>query len=77
MNEIDLYRRISLIHAVKCNETEMTVEAVTSFNRLLDFKNQIASGTDDDLENQINQWMNESPIVSEAEIMKLYNAKKS
>lgn len=72
MNKLELYKRISKIHAIKCSRTTTEVAAITSFNETTKFKNQLEAVSNDnellDLINSVNIWAGSNPVASDNEI---------
>lgn len=75
MNKYYLFRKASVIHAIKCANTNDFELAVKSFETLLEFKNRIIKAKDIDELNQIDSdldaWAAESPVASQNEIKNL------
>tara|TARA_Y100000588_G_C13901800_1_gene773214 strand:+ start:363 stop:578 length:216 start_codon:yes stop_codon:yes gene_type:complete len=70
---ITLFRKISLIHAIKCDKTNDENIANRSFKKLDNLKTKINSGENVTIE--ITEWMQENPAVTEAEIKELNGGK--
>ena len=69
---LSIYRKLSIIHSIKCNYTGSSRVAEESFHKLNELKNRLSNGK---LENQVIQdWMTTNPAVSEAEIEMLANS---
>lgn len=66
-----MLRKISLIHAVKCNKTTSEMIAIQSFNTLGELKNQIDINQTPDFQGIIplvDAWQNQVPIVTDYDI---------
>lgn len=70
---ITLFRKISLIHAIKCGKTDDENIANKSFEKLDNLKTKVNSG--EKITNEITEWMQENPTVSEMEIKELNGGK--
>ena len=69
-----LLRKISVIHAIKCNNSETFTGAIASFEKLNEVKLRIinSSGIEfDSISKEIETWAGTSPIASISEINKL------
>jgi len=80
MENISILRKISLIHAVKCNKTTSTATAIGSFNTLIDLKVLIENSQSNDLEvlnEKVIEWQNQKPEVSNYEISSLLSYKRN
>lgn len=80
MENISIFRRISLIHAVKCNKTTSMTTAIESFNELSDLKGLIENSQTDDLKNvneRIAEWQNQNPVVTDYDLDYLLNSKRN
>ena len=79
MNKYFLFRKASVIHAIKCNTTADFNIAEQSFNRLSELKTQISSTEAlrafEEINGYLNDWAGENPIATEGEINKLVNKK--
>lgn len=77
MNKLDLYKRISKIHAIKCSKTLKEAEAIASFNEATKLKDQLIKLEDEgeyqSLVNNINLWAANNPIATDKEISELIN----
>lgn len=75
MNKLELYRRISKIHAIKCNKTLDDQVAAESTNKTHEFKIQLEGIPDEnslhELSQKVMQWSNTNPIATEQEINQL------
>ena len=74
MENLPLFKKISLIHAVKCNKAKSFDAAIQSFNDLSNLKNQIVNNEGTDLSfmnSTILTWQSTSPSVSDAELSEL------
>ena len=70
---ITFFRKISLIHAIKCDKTDNGKVANRSFERLDSLKTKINNGENIGIE--ITEWMLENPTVSEVEMKDLNGGK--
>ncbi|MBZ9631617.1 hypothetical protein LB465_12575 [Salegentibacter sp. LM13S] len=70
---ITLFRKISLIHAIKCRKTDDENIANRSFEKLDTLKTKINTG--ENIGSDIKEWMLENPTVSEEEIKDLNGGK--
>lgn len=76
MIKIETLREISLIHAVKCGKTQLDSVAINSFNTLNEIKRMIETDIDSNLIiEQISNWKNQEPIVTNNEILSLFKNK--
>jgi hypothetical protein len=69
-----LLRKISVIHAIKCNSTETFTAAIASFEKLNELKSRIINSGGISFENiskEIETWAETKPIASISEISKL------
>jgi len=69
-----MLRKISLIHAVKCNKTTSEMIAIQSFNTLGELKNQIdiyQAPDFQDINTLVDVWQNQVPIVTDSDINSL------
>lgn len=69
-----LLKRISAIHAIKCNKSISFELALKSFKELSDFKTIVEESIDSKLlgiSSSINAWQNTNPQVYENEIIEL------
>lgn len=76
MNRIALYRLISVIHAIKCNNTNIVFEADASFDRLLELKGILSNTSEEQFpvfRQQVMHWAGENPIATDREINELLN----
>jgi hypothetical protein len=74
MNQLTICRRLSLIHAVKCNKATSFDIARQSSDELQNFFNRLASVSDGGAEvssTEVQTWMNNTPIVTEQDINEL------
>lgn len=74
MKQLTFSRRLSLIHAVKCNKATSFEIARHSNDELKVFFNRLSSLPDNDLETfntDVQTWMNAAPIVTENNIKEL------
>lgn len=71
MNNTDLLRKVSIIHAAKCKNAAREEVAIASSNKLSELKYSIKTENDNKhskvIEN-IEAWMRSEPIVSEQEL---------
>jgi len=70
----NLLKRISAIHAIKCNKSTSFELALKSFKELSDFKTIVEESQDSKLlgiSSSINEWQNATPPVYENEIITL------
>lgn len=66
-----LLRKISVIHAIKCNSTENFKAAISSFDKLNELKSQILNSdgiTFEKISKEIETWAETKPIASNSEI---------
>ena len=71
MGKISMLRKISLIHAIKCNKTASEMIAIQSFNTLGKLKNQIninQAPDFQDINTLVDLWQNQVPIVTDYDI---------
>jgi hypothetical protein len=75
MNKGNLLRRISVIHAIKCNRTLDENEVKASYDRLNELKDKVISSSDSELvrmATEIEDWAGSAPIADDREIEKLF-----
>jgi len=80
MENISILRRISLIHASKCNKTTSTSTAIGSFNTLIELKGLIVNCQNNDFQSvneKIIEWQNQNPMVTDSDINSTLNYKKN
>lgn len=78
MNKHHLIRKISCIHAVKCNKTESFLEAVRSNDKLSELIKELIDADDHNLEEvntKVTNWAGENPIATDADISELMQKK--
>jgi hypothetical protein len=71
MEKISMLRKISLIHAVKCDKTTSDMIAIQSSNTLSELINQIVVNQAHDFQGIIalvDAWQNQVPIVTDYDI---------
>lgn len=75
MNKHYLFRKASVIHAIKCYKTTDFNIAVQSFETLVEFKNRIQTAEDEKvlihLNEELDTWAGQNPIATEREINEL------
>ncbi len=65
------FRFIEKIHAIKCCESKHWKEANSSFIKVLELKNEIMSGINNELlESKISTWRDEQPKVTDTLLRK-------
>lgn len=80
MENISIFRRISLIHTVKCNKTISMNTAIESFNTLSYLKGLIENSQTDDLKivnEKVVEWQNQKPVVTDYDLNHLLNSKRN
>lgn len=72
MDKLELYKRISKIHAIKCSKSTSEDAAITSFNDATKFKNQLKElNADKELQhliNSISTWAASEPVAPDNEV---------
>jgi hypothetical protein len=71
MNQLTICRKLSLIHAVKCNKAVSFEIAQQSNNELIEFFNRLTSISDEEhqtFNQDVKSWMNTHPIVTDQNI---------
>lgn len=69
-----LFKRASVIHTVKCKKSTDFNEATASFEKLQSIKISLEASNVEDfvtIENEIENWKNSNPIISENEIKEI------
>jgi hypothetical protein len=72
MNKHYLFRKASVIHAIKCNKAEDFNIAIQSFETLERFKCRIQNAVDEKeliyLNGELDIWAGQEPIATQSEI---------
>jgi hypothetical protein len=71
MEKITLFKKISIIHAIKCNKTSSFEMAVQSFDDLSSLKSQLLNSELSELatvSSSVIEWQSNKPSVSEEEL---------
>ena len=71
-------RKISVIHAIKCNSTDSFTGAIASFEKLNELKLRIMNSSGIEFESiskEIETWAGMNPIAAISEINKLMSLK--
>lgn len=65
-----MMKKVSAIHAIKCNASNDYKEAEKSFDKLSELKMQI-SEDDEGVEEAIENWAAEAPVASAGEVNRI------
>ena len=81
MNKHYLFRKASVIHAIKCNKSANLEVGIQSYNQFVDFKVKIEGADDNDINvlnainAELNIWAGQNPIAKDTEINNLINGR--
>ena len=75
MNKHLLFKKISKIHAIKCDRSYEYCIAVSSMNTLNALNSELLAvpeeGSFSEIEKKVDDWANSNPIAPEGEILRL------
>lgn len=78
INKHFLLRKISIIHAIKCDKAKSFQTDIDSFKRLDELKKLVVESNDSQLTQvniYVNSWKDTEPIVTDSEMEQLLKSK--